>query len=92
MAQQPSHRELVQLAYDEPRRAAASHPTVCLYLLATLDALSETLKAAGLEHRTTELNRQARLVAEGSGKSTLLDDDIESVKDAYANKVKRRNL
>ena len=92
MAQQPSHRELVQLAYDEPRRAAASHPTVCLYLLATLDALSETLKAAGLEHRTTELNRQARLVAEGSGKSTLLDDDIESVKDAYAKKVKRRNL
>jgi hypothetical protein len=55
MAQQPSHRELVQLAYDEPRRAAAAHPTVCLYLLATLDSLIETLEAAGLERRTTEL-------------------------------------
>ncbi len=91
MAQQPSHRELVQLAYDEPRRAAATHPSVCLYLLATLDSLIETLKAAGLERRTTELNRQARLVAEGCGQSTPLDDDIQSVNDAYAQKFKRRD-
>ena len=90
MAQQPSHRELIQLAYDEPRRAAATHPTVCLYLLATLDSLMETLNAAGLERRTTELERQARLVAEGCGRSTPLDDDIESVKDAYAHKFNRR--
>lgn len=91
MAQQPSHRELVQLAYDEPRRAAASHPTVCLYLLATLDSLIETLNAAGLERRITELDRQARLVAEGCGRSTPLGDDIESVKDAYAHMLKRRD-
>lgn len=91
MAQQPSHRELVQLAYDEPRRAAATHPTVCLYLLATLDSLIETLSAAGLERRTTELDRQARLVAEGCGRSTPLGDDIESVKDAYAHNFKRRD-
>jgi uncharacterized membrane protein len=91
MAQQPSHRQLVQLAYDEPRRAAATHPTVCIYLLATLDSLIETLDAAGLERRTTELNRQARLVAEGCGRSTPLGDDIESVKDAYAHKFERRD-
>lgn len=91
MAEQPSHRELVQLAYDEPRRAAASHPTVCLYLLATLDSLIESLNAAGLERRTTELIRQARLVAEGCGRSTPLGDDIESVKDAYADKFKRHD-
>jgi uncharacterized membrane protein len=91
MAQQPSHRELVQLAYDEPRRAAATHPTVCLYLLTTLDSLIETLNAAGLERRTAELHRQARLVAEGCGRSTPLGDDIESVKDAYAHKFKRRD-
>lgn len=91
MAQQPSHRQLVQLAYDEPRRAAATHPTVCIYLLATLDSLIETLNAAGLERRTAELNRQARLVAEGCGRSTPLGDDIESVKDAYAHKFERRD-
>ncbi|HUG75632.1 MAG TPA: DUF2254 domain-containing protein [Acidimicrobiia bacterium] len=91
MARQPSHPELVQLAYDEPRRAAATHPAVCLYLLATLDWLIETLNAAGLERRTTELKRQARLVADGCGSSTPLGDDLESVKDAYAHKFKRRD-
>jgi uncharacterized membrane protein len=91
MVQQPSHGELIQLAYDEPRRAAATHPTVCLYLLATLDSLIESLDAAGLERRTIELHRQARLVAEGCGHSTPLDDDIESVNDAYAHKFNRRN-
>jgi hypothetical protein len=59
--------------------------------LATLDSLIETLNAAGLERRTTELNRQARLVAEGCGRSTPLGDDIESVKDAYAHKFERRD-
>lgn len=89
MARQPTHRDLIQLAFDEPRRAAATHPTVCLYLLAALDSLIESLNGAGLERRTTELNRQARLVAEGCGQSTPLGDDIESVKDAYARKFTR---
>lgn len=91
MAQQSSHRELIQLAYDEPRRAAATHPTVCLYLLATLHSLIESLTAAGLEGRTIELNRQARLVAEGCGQSNLLKEDIELVKDAYTGKFNARD-
>jgi uncharacterized membrane protein len=91
MAQQPSHRELIQLAFDEPRRAAALHPTVCEYLLATLESLIETLNAAGLEHRTIELHRQARLVAKGCGRSTLLTEDIDSVNATYACKFKRRD-
>lgn len=91
MAQQPSHRELVQLAYDEPRRSAAAHPAVCLYLLATIDSLIESLDAAGLERRTIELHRQARLVAEGCGRSTPLDEDIQSVNVAYAHMCERRN-
>lgn len=89
MTQQSSHSELVQLAYDEPRRAAATHPTVCLYLLATLDSLVETLNAAGLERRTAELKRQARLVAEGCGQSAPLGEDIELVRAAYVQKFKR---
>jgi uncharacterized membrane protein len=91
MAQQPSHVELIQLAYDEPRRAAALHPTVCRYLLATLSSLIETLNAEGLEHRTVELHRQARLVAEGCGHSTPLAEDIETVKVTYARKFTRRD-
>lgn len=86
MVQQPSHRELIQVAFDEPRRAAATHPTVCLYLLAAIESLIETLSAAGLEHRTTELRRQARLVAKGCGQPDVLDDDIEHVQKTYASK------
>ena len=91
MTQQPSHRRLVQLAYDEPRRAAASHPTVCIYLLITLDMLVETLVAAGLRSRTAELHRQARLVVEGCEGSTSLGADIEAVRDVYASKFDRRD-
>ena len=92
MAQQPSHGELIRIAFDETRRAAATHPTVCLYLLATLDSLIESLTAGGLTLRTTELHRQARLVAKGCGRSTPLDEDIESVTDTYARKFNRRSL
>ena len=81
MAQQPSHRELIQLAFDETRRAAATQPTVCLYLLATLRSLIESLDAAGLEGRTTELRRQARLVATGCGRPEVLAEDIQLVQD-----------
>lgn len=92
MAQQPSHRDLIQLAYDEPRRAAAPHPTVCRYLLATLDSLIETLDAIGLEHRTVELHRQARLVAEGCGHRSLLAEDVQTVTDAYVRKFSRSDV
>jgi uncharacterized membrane protein len=91
MAQQPSHGELIQIAFDETRRAAATHPTVCLYLLATLDALIESLTAEGLASRTIELHRQARLVAKGCGRGTPLDEDIELVNDTYAHKFNRRS-
>lgn len=87
MAQQPSHCELIQIAYDEPRRAGATHPTVCLYLLATLESLIETLYAAGRDSRTAELRRQARLVAAGCGNPDVLADDIELVRTAYHRKL-----
>ena len=36
LAQQPTHDELVRLAFDETRRAAAGQPAVCIYLLEAL--------------------------------------------------------
>jgi uncharacterized membrane protein len=89
MAGVPTHRELIQLTFDEPRRAAASHPTVCLYLLAAIDSLIETLNAAHLEGRTVELHRQARLVAEGCERTNALEEDIKSVNDAHARMTRK---
>jgi uncharacterized membrane protein len=83
MTQQPSHRELIQVAFDETRRAAATQPTVCLYLLAALHSLIESLQAAGLDARTAELRRQAHLVTAGCGRSDVIEDDIQLVNATY---------
>ena len=86
LTQQPSHRELIQVAFDETRRAGATQPTVCLYLLTTLESLIESLRAAGLGERTTELRRQASLVAAGCGRPEVLADDIQIVHSTYDDK------
>ena len=83
MAQQPSEADLVRLAFDETRRAGAGQPAVCIYLLESIEMLVESLHAAGLGGRTTELLRQARLIAEGCGTSDLLVADVADVRAAY---------
>jgi uncharacterized membrane protein len=77
-----SHDELVRLAFDETRRAAARDPAVCRYLLEALDALIESLCADGLTSRTKELARQRRLVVAGCGRTELLDEDIAAIRAA----------
>ncbi len=88
-AHQPTHRELIQGAFDETRRAGAGHPSVCLYLLATLESLIESLEGTGFGHRTAELHRQARLVADGCGRAELLAEDIDQVRLTYSEKFIR---
>ncbi len=81
---QPTHDELIRLAFEETRRAAVGQPAVCVYLLEALHVLDETLRSAGLGHRCPELLTQARLIAEGAAASSdLLGHDIEIVRDAY---------
>ena len=85
LAEQPTHDDLVRLAFDETRRAAAAQPTVCIYLLEALHLLHETLRSTGLDDRGAALVEQARLIAKGASMSSgLLTEDIESVQAAYA--------
>jgi uncharacterized membrane protein len=79
----PGHDELVRLAFDETRRAAASHPTVCIYLLEALDVLREGVRAAGHDERAAILVEEARLVVAGCAAADLLDADFELVRAAY---------
>jgi uncharacterized membrane protein len=90
MAHEPSHAELVRIAFEEPRRAAVRDPAVCTSLLEVLDALIESLDAQGLGARTPELHRQARLVLAGCGRSDPLDEDLDVVRVAYATQFGRR--
>jgi hypothetical protein len=74
----------VRLAFDEVRRAAASQPTVSIYLLEALELLDELVVSAGMPHRSAPLREQARLVVSGCEAADLLPADLELVTRAYA--------
>ncbi len=84
VVQQPTHDELVALAFDETRRAAAAQPTVCVYLLEALHLLKESLSACGLDGRIGPLAAQARLTVAGCEAADLLPADIELVRRAFS--------
>ncbi len=83
LAHQPTHDDLVRLAFDETRRAAASQPTVLVYLLEALHLLNESLAALGLNDRTQALIDQARLIADGCHGADLIPADTELVRNAF---------
>lgn len=82
--QRHTHAELVGLAFDEVRRAAADQPAVCIYLLEALDLLEETTRASGLEERANMLVEQARLVVAGCEAADLLPADLRVVTAAFS--------
>lgn len=79
----PDQDDLVDLAYDEVRRAAAVHPTVCIYLLESLRQVQ--LALGGGEHAGApdRLVHQARLVVAGSDAADVLEADRQLVRDAF---------
>jgi hypothetical protein len=88
-AQQPTHPELVRLAFDETRRAAAAQPTVCSYLLEAFERLVGPLAAGGLGGRAEPILEQARLTVEGCRAANLLPADLQQVEDAYRKRFAR---
>lgn len=84
LPQQPTLEELVALTFDEVRRAAAPHPTVCVYLLEALHLLVEVVAASGLPARAAPLEAQAELVVAGAEMADLLPADLELVRLAHA--------
>jgi uncharacterized membrane protein len=84
LVQQPTHADLVRLAFDEVRRAAADQPKVCIYLLEALELLDESVRSAGLDERAESLQEQARLVVSGCETADPLPADLLAVQRAYA--------
>ncbi len=83
LVQQPDADDLVRLAFDELRRAAASQPAVCIYLLEALHLLDESLRAQQLPSRTAVLLDQARLVVAGCEAADVLPADRDEVRRAF---------
>ncbi|MEO5898805.1 MAG: DUF2254 family protein, partial [Ilumatobacteraceae bacterium] len=80
---QPTRDELVILAFDETRRAAATQPAVCVYILEALSTVAETLTASDHGGRTSELRRQAELTLDGCEHADLRPVDRQIVRNAY---------
>ncbi len=82
LAQADGHEELIALAYDEIRLAAAALPTVCIYLLESISLLEESLETAG--HAVGGLLRiQASRVAAACEHSGLAAEEIARVRTVY---------
>ncbi len=79
---QDTHEDLICLAFDEVRQAAATMPTVCIYLLQALELLTEVLDAGPSERRQA-LHRQATLVVAGCAAANNLPADLRDVQNAY---------
>ncbi len=84
LAEGPTHSDLVDLAFDEVRIAAAELPTVSIYLLEIIHLLVISLDEDDLALIGSALLTQARLVRDGvEAASVLLPEDVRRVLDAY---------
>lgn len=83
LAEAPTHTTLVELAFEEIRRAAAPHPTVVIYLFEALHLVESSLVAAGRPERVPPIHHQAALTLAGARRSDLLDDDLDEVRKAF---------
>ncbi len=83
LAQAQGHEELLALAYDEIRLAAASHPAVAIYLLESMSLLEVSLEQPPDPEVATLLHRHARLVVEAVEREDLAFHDVGRVRRIY---------
>jgi uncharacterized membrane protein len=75
---------LVDLSFDEIRRASSSQPTVCVYLLEALHLVHDALLRLDRPACSPSIRRQASLVLAGAEEAGLLSDDLDRVRTAYS--------
>jgi uncharacterized membrane protein len=78
----PHAEELIGLAFDEVRRSAGSHPTVCVYLLDALGQLHEAVGPSSAEVDEA-LVAQAHLVVAQAEAAGLEQEGLETVRAAH---------
>ncbi len=85
LAQADGHEEVIALAYDEIRIAAASQPAVCIYLLESISLLRRSLDRAHERASLNFLGEQASLILAACERSGMAPYDIERVRRIYVN-------
>ncbi len=83
LAQAEDHEQIVGLAYDEIRLAAASLPTVSIYLLESVSLLRQSLPP-GQESVRRLLVEHAQLILDTTKRADLARRDHQRVEEIYA--------
>jgi uncharacterized membrane protein len=78
------YERLLTLAYAEIRRAAATQPTVCVYLLESIDLVAGSLPADRRAAAWPHLHREAELILHASEDADVRDPEIERVREVFA--------
>lgn len=81
----PTDGDLVRLAFEEVRRAAAPHPTVSIYVLEAL-ALVRDAAPADRPEVASLLTAQAALLVDGCEAAGLVPADLVAVRHAWASR------
>lgn len=83
--------DVINLAFDEVRIAAAGAPTVQIYLLEILELLIASLDGEAQDVVVAALRRQADLTLEVSQLASLPEADLERVRSAHRRSIARRD-
>ena len=83
-----THDQLVGLAFDEIRIAAAQQPTVLIYLLDVLHQVEQSLTDHQRPGAVAALRRQADLIRAMNEEAGVPDPDRERVRVAYASRFR----
>lgn len=83
LTEQLDHDEMIQIGFEEIRRSAAAHTTVCIYLLEALSLLADVASTRDPAPALDTIHAQAELVVTGCAASAAIDEDIELVRAAY---------
>jgi uncharacterized membrane protein len=81
-----THDELVDLAYDEIRRAARTQPRVCSYLLSSIGVVLDATDGRTSAAAEVALRRQADLVMDELARADALPQDLARVRSTYRRK------
>lgn len=80
------HRAMVDLAFEELRRSARSHPSVSVYLLEAMSLLCRSVDPEAPDEAREALRAQADLVLAESDAADLVDADHDLVRAAHRNR------
>lgn len=83
LAQVKGHADLLALAYDEIRLAAAPHPTVCIYVLESIHLVGQSLADDVDPDVVARLHDHARLVVQECERSDHAPHDLERVRRVF---------